>query len=409
MDKTSLFAAAERVADWMVANQVTDRLDANKGRSVCVFDKTTDFYQMTTSWETGIMCMGLLAMYKRTGKPLYLDRAELAGRFIMSLQVMDQRQDRHYGVFREVSPQAIEFCPRDATTAAWALVWLYETVKNPEYLDRAILFGNWHLKHGMCNGWPLHGVFMDGQFTDHYAKGSFQSGTGLFYHDLFMMTGDSRYIEQGLRPIAETYRKDFFYRDGGLVMYREVFSNKDISAAMSEPSGHDMHKYNDDFGNAMLQAAADIFGDESFRETASKYALWLAAHQDLDGGFGNGGAPSGVPVALMYFNDLGGYYKNTELLAARDKTLAKLLAMQYQGTGDQRLDGGFQGTMHNFDAAAREKGAGGTSVDMRTSAYALNALLRLESNLENVWLGRNNAKFSDPLFSINEKPYLFKW
>lgn len=409
MNKSIIFEVAERCADWMVTNQVTDRLDANKGRSVNIFDKTTDKCYMTTSWETGIMCMGLLAMYKRTGKQNYLDAAELAGRFIMSLQVMDQRQERYYGTFREVSPQAIEFCPRDASTAAWALVWLYETLRCPEYLDRAVLFGNWHLKYGMCDGWPLHGIFMDGELTDHYAKGSFQSGTGLFYHDLFMMTGDSRYITQGMKPIAQIYRDEFFNEDGSLVMYRDVFSNKDISKKIETIFGNNMHKYNDDFGNAMLQAAADVFDDESYREKARKYALWLSGIQDEDGGYCNGDAPSGVPVSLMYFNDLGEYYNDKKLLSAKDKTLKKLLSMQYQDTGDKRLDGGFQGTTHNFGKEQREKGMGKISVDMRTSAYALNVLLRLESKLENVWMSRANIKFTDPLFTLKEKPYLFKW
>ena len=111
----------------------------------------------------------------------------------------------------------------------------------------------------------------------------------------------------------------------------------------------------------------------------------------------------------MYFNDLGERYQDEKLLAARDKALEKLLSMQYENTGDQRLDGAFQGTAHNFGAADRAKGAGKVSVDMRTSAYALNALLRLESKLENVWLGRNNTKFVDPLFGIKENPYEFKW
>lgn len=390
----------------MIANQPTDRLDANKGRTINCYNRQTGYFDMTTSWQTGGVCMGLLAMYKRTGEQVYLDRAELAGRYIMSLQVMDHRQERYYGAIRECTPQSLEFCPRDATTAAWSLVWLYEATGNPEYLDRAELFGNWHLKFGMYNGWPLHGIIMDGKFTDHYAKGSFQSGTGLFYFDLFMQSGNSRYIDLGMRPIAQNYRDNFFYEDGRIVLQRDIFSNKDATGKKLKIVENDIHQFNDDFGNAMLQTAADIFDDESYRQTAYKFAKWLAEHQDKDGGFSNSkeNIYSAVPMAMMYFDELGRFYNDEKLLQARDKALEKLLSIQFAETGDVRLDGGFRG---RFDMGS---GANGEyCVNMRVSMYALIALLKLESALSGIWLGNNNKPFIDPLEQINEKPYRFKW
>ena len=83
-----------------------------------------------------------------------------------------------------------------------------------------------------------------------------------------MATGDARYIEQGMRPIAETYRDKFFNPDGSLILDRDIFTGKDISEKLS--GDNSMHKYNDDFGNAMLQTAAEIFGDESYRDTARR-------------------------------------------------------------------------------------------------------------------------------------------
>ena len=180
MNANNLLDIAEKTANWMVVNQISDRLDANKGRTINYYEPASKRFSLTTSWETGGVCMGLLAMHKRTGEKIYLDRAELAGRYIMSLQIMDPREDRYYGAIRECTPQSLEFCPRDATTAAWALIWLYESTKNSEYLDRAVLFGNWHMKHGMYKGWPLWAVIMDGEFTDCFARGSFPSGPGLF-------------------------------------------------------------------------------------------------------------------------------------------------------------------------------------------------------------------------------------
>ena len=406
MNKKVLFAAAEKAAKWMIANQPIDRLDANKGRTVSCYDKKTAYFSLTNSWQTGGVCMGLLAMYKRTGEQVYLDRAELAGRYIMSLQVMDHRQERYYGAIRECTPQSLEFCPRDATTAAWALVWLYEATSNPEYLDRAVLFGNWHMKFGMYNGWPLHGIIMDGQFTDHYARGPFQSGTGLFYYDLFMQSGNSQYIDFGMRPIVVNYQKHFMREDGSIILLRDIFSNKDKTTQKLKIIEHDIHQYNDDFGNAMLQTAADVFGDESYRESAYKFTQWLMKHQNTEGGFSDGDKEvhSAVPMALMYFDELGKFYNDEKLLAARDKALEKLLSMQFDNTGDIRLDGGFRGMVEG------DTGSDGKQcVNMRISMYALIALLKLESKISGIWLGSNNKGFIDPLEELNKKPYEFRW
>ncbi|MFA5863492.1 MAG: hypothetical protein WC975_02270 [Phycisphaerae bacterium] len=405
MDKNSLFSVAEQTAQWMIANQVFNRLDANKGRTINCYESVSGHLDLTTSWQTGGVCMGLLAMYKRTGEKAYLDRAELAGRYIMSLQVMDPRQECYYGTIRECTPQSLEFCPRDATTAAWAFIWLYEATQNSEYLDRAILFGNWHMKHGMYKGWPLWAVFMDGEFTDYYARGSFQSGTGLFYHDLFMATGDTRYIEFGLEPIARIYRDEFFLEDGSIIPQRDVFTNK-ITKLKPQTVETDIHGFNDDFGTAMLQAAADLFGDESYRQTARKFAHWLADHQESDGGFRNKKAEvhSAVPMAMMYFDELGTFFRDEKLLAARDKALTKLLSMQVSGTGDVKLDGGFRGMFDTLKSREEDM-----CVHMRTSMYALIALLKLEGKVSGVWLGNKNRRFIDPLDQSEEIPYQFKW
>jgi hypothetical protein len=401
-----LFTAAEKTVKWMIANQPTDRLNANKGRTINCYSKKTAFLNFTTSWQTGGVCMGLLAMYKRTGEQIYCDRAELAGRYIMSLQVMDQRQERYYGAIRECTPQSLEFCPRDATTAAWALVWLYEATGNAEYLDRAVLFGNWHMKFGMYNGWPLHGIIMDGQFTDHYAKGSFQSGTGLFYFDLFMQSGNSQYIDYGMRPIAENYRDIFFTEEGTVILCRDIFTNKNLDDNNLGMVEKDIHQYNDDFGNEMLQTAADIFGDESYREAAYKFTQWLMKKQNNKGGFSNKGGEvySAVPMALMYFDELGRFYNDEELLKSRDKALKKLLSMQFDNTGDVHLDGGFRGRSEDSAELQDEQ-----CVNMRVSMYALIALLKLESEISNIWLGNNNRCFIDPLEKMKTNPYKFRW
>ena len=394
IDKQKILARALKCAEWQVKNQVTDRHDANKGRFIRAYDKASGSLFYTGNWQTGAALMSLLSVYRRTGEKKYLKAAEMAGRYIMSLQVLDKHTPRYYGVIRELTPQSMEYAPRDATTAAWALVWLYNFTGESEYLRRAVLFGDFHLKYCMCEGWPLYSCYMEKEFANFFARGSFQSGTGLFYYDLFMASEDARYIQYGMRPIADNYLKYFVKDDGEIIQEREIFTWECKEESKQENVTVNMHMFNDDFGAAMLQTASDLFKDEKYREGAYSYAKWLAHHQDEDGGFCDGNHPSGVPTALMYFHDLGEYYNDEDLLDACEKALDKLIDMQYHDTGDIKLDGGFNG---RYEGPADIPGGGDMCVNNRTTAYALNALIKLESDIEDIWLGRNNKKFVDPL------------
>jgi len=392
--KELIFDAAIACADWQINNQVKDRHDANKGRFIRSYDKASGRLIYTGNWQTGAALMALLSVYRRTNDEKYLEAAECAGHYIMSLQILDQTETRYYGVIRELTPQSMEMDPRDATTAAWGLVWLYNFTGNNEYLRRAILFGDFHLKHCMIEGWPQYSYYMEKQFGNFYARGSFQSGTGLFFHDLFMASDDSRYIEFGFRPIADNYLKYFVKDNGEIIQELECFTWAEMDESKQKDVTPNMHMYNDDFGAAMLQTASDFFRDEKYREGALKYATWLSEHQDKDGGFCEGKHPSGVATALMYFHDLGIYYNKQTLLDSREKTLNKLLSIQCNNTSEIKLDGGFKG---RYEGPVDFPGGGDLCVNNRVSAYALNSLLLLESDLEDVWLGRNNKKYEDPL------------
>lgn len=394
VSRSILLARAIECAQWQVRHQVRDRQNANRGRFIRSFDKASGHLVYTGNWQTGTALMSLLSVFRRTGDEAYLEAAEYAGRYLMSLQILDQRDTRFYGTIRELTPQSMEFDPRDATTAAWALVWLYRFTGNEEYLRRAILFGDFHLKYCMHEGWPLYSYYMERRFSNFYARGSFQSGTGLFYFDLFMAAEDARYIEFGLRPIADNYLKYFVMDDGEIIQERDVFTWRISDETMQKDVARNMHMYNDDFGAAMLQTASDLFQDEKYRDAARRYARWLARHQDEDGGFCGGRQHPGVPTALMYFHDLGEWYNDVELIEARGRTLRKLLSMQYQDTDDDRLNGAFHGC---YEGPVNFPRGGERCVNNRTTSYALSALLKLESPLKEVWLGRHNKKFSDPL------------
>jgi len=376
----------------MVRNQITDRMDANRGRGIRSYDAKTGRKVLTGNWMTGTMLMSLLALWKRTGDERYRHAAVLAGRYIVSLQVMD-RHDRYFGAIREITPQSIEFAPRDAVSSAWGLVWLAEATGEQLYLDRACMFADWLIEKGMYRGWPMYAIYMDPKLEHFYSRGSFHGGTGLFLHDLFMLSGDQRYIERGLLPIATIYRDDFIRSDGRPILERDPFTGAitdavdNVDASQVPPQ----HALNDDFSAAMLLAASRLFGDRSFVERAALYARWVASVQDSDGGYAGGRIPSAVPVSEMYLRDIGGEVGDSALIHAADRALRKLVTMQYLDTNDPCLDGAFHGI---YEGEEPDKW-GRTCVNMRTTSYALVALLKTESHLEGIWLGAHNKPFSD--------------
>jgi len=71
--------------------------------------------------------------------------------------------------------------------------------------------------------------------------------------------------------------------------------------------------------------------------------------------------------------------------------MTRLLEMQYLDIGDPCIDGGF----HGLYEGAKENRWGRICVNMRTSAYALIALIKAESDLQEIWLGTHNKPFED--------------
>ena len=388
-NKGLLLERAVLCGGWMMRNQITDRQDANNGRCIRSYDMDTGELVLTGNWMTGSMAAALAALWKRTGDAACLEAAERAGRYIMSLQVMDQR-DRHFGAIRELTPQSIEFAPRDATSAAWGLVWLAEATGKSIYLERARLFGDWLVDRGMYRGWPMYAIYMDDAMDNFYSRGSFQSGAGLFLYDLFRLTGDAKFIEKGLLPIATIYRDDFITDSGKLILERDPFTNEITCPKDGEDFVY-QHAYNDDYGAAMMIQASNLFADRSFIERGALFARWLVGQQEPGGGWTGGLRPSAVPVAGMILRDYGTLLNDDALLAAADRALEKLLSTQYLDTGDGRMDGAFQGAYEGKD----EERLGRRCVNMRTTAYALMALLKAESDLADIWLGIHNKPFRD--------------
>jgi hypothetical protein len=383
--------------EWMLRNQVDHAWDANHGRIVWCYDSETGHTCLANNWLVGISAMGFLALHRHTGQERFLQAAIRAGRYVQSCQILDSHEARYYGAIRECTPQTDQFCPRDATSAAWSFIWLFKATGEEEFRHRAILFGNWHLRYGMNDGWPIWHIEMAPDKPNSYWAGAFQAGTGLFYRDLFAISDDPRYIQDGLKPIARRYITDFLTPDGQIIGVRDGLSGDRID-------GHEygMHFYNDDFSAAMLQAASDLLADDRYRQAARRYVSWLAGQQQQDGSFGPA-YPSAVPVSLMYFHDLGTHYSDPQLLEARDRALEKLLSMQFRDTRNPQLEGGFNGTHESGWSAPQPKS---TTVNLRTTAYALMALLKLQGTDSDIWLGREGTPYTDPNTSRHRAQFM---
>ena len=93
------------------------------------------------------------------------------------------------------------------------------------------------------------------------------------------------------------------------------------------------------------------------------------------------------------------------MLAAAEKSFQRLLDMQILESDDPMLHGAFEGMIGSKEDNPR------TLVQLRTSAYALIALLKVEGKVRNFWLGgEHNDKFIDPIYVYNKSnPYPFKY
>ena len=78
MNKEVIFERINLAVDNMIRGQIINRVDANSGRTLRDYNARTGLKGYSGNWCTGIFMACLIAMYKRTGKAEYLERAEHA-------------------------------------------------------------------------------------------------------------------------------------------------------------------------------------------------------------------------------------------------------------------------------------------------------------------------------------------
>jgi len=366
--------AAIRVADWCVTNQVTRRDSGDRGRFVRWLRVADGASRLSTNWTTGTTLIGLLAAHERTNDEKYLESARLAAGYLKSLQVLDTRTPHAFGVFREETPQTGQAHPRDALTAAWALLALHQVEPDQELLDRALIFADWFTKFALRTGYPAWTMYCDDR-PWYEIHGSFHGGSPAFFHDLARVTGDASWIERASVPICDYYIDRFLKEDGGLEI---VYLPEEDRFATDEEHWtypviwQHMHKYNDDFAITALVGTYLDTKDGKYLEAARRLAGRLMREQNDDGSYGRPMVASASGVVAMELVDLHRVTGDDAWLASATRAGEHLLTLQE--TGD---DPACTGAIYGMDADG-DINAHRTTLVLRATSYALTALLKLD-------------------------------
>ncbi len=366
------FEAAGRTADWMIANQIKDPYDGNYGRfnfTYKVADKAKGGY--TPNWIQGVSIMGLLMMWRRTGEVSYLEAARRSGQHLMDLQILDPRNPEYLGGVREDTTHSPWCHPRDGLTGMLGLLWLYEATREQEYLERVNLFNKWFFKHAVKDGWPLWTFHFDGR-PHVYLQGSFHGGDGLFFYDYWRITGDEALLDHGLRGIVDYAAEKFLSHDGKVRVIYDAEKGLHVEDGITFNGMQKMHRHNDDFMSISFLDAWVYYKDELYLKRAEAYAAWLISEQRPDGGFGNPDVPPAAPVAGNFLLELYRITKKETYAKAAARAAEYLLTTQEYNPSDSMAHGGFYGYGDDWSSGKKE------TLNMRTSAYALIFLLKME-------------------------------
>ncbi|MAX24850.1 MAG: hypothetical protein CMJ19_10135 [Phycisphaeraceae bacterium] len=377
--------AIRRGLDFLVRHQVTNRASADHGRLPFVYDcQMEKVLNYSTNWTTGVAIEALLAGYRAFSVVGYKDAAQRAVGYLYSLQHLDQRDQRLYGVFHEETPQTPMAHPRDALTAAWSLLDWYELEGDQKALDRSGIYADWFVRVAMEKGYPYWTVRFDDQPWEPTWCGSFHSGSAFFMGRMFELTGDQRYIN-AMHTILDFYNQHHLLEDGQI----RVILDRDTHACLdghadgrySNRGWEMMHVYNDDFGAMANMACWKLTGDESYKQAAERFFDRMVACQNEDGGFGPQGqsVPSGVGAILMQMllaRQLGLKRISDDVL---DRAASYLMDIQVRDEGTLS-DGAFHGFDDDYQLNRRY-------ANLRAGAYAVMALLRYAGYTDRIyWL-----------------------
>jgi rhamnogalacturonyl hydrolase YesR len=376
--------SALRGLDFFVRSQINDPNSGDAGRFPYVYDcAASKITTLTTNWTTGVTVSALLSGYKLTGSEEYLTAAGKACRFIKSLQDFNPRNPQTIGLFHENCPQTEWAHPRDALTAAWALLDYSLAIKDEDGIERAKAYANWFIDVALKKGYPLWTVRFDDKEWEPSWCGSFHSGSAFFMYRMYEETGDKKF-EKAMRQILDFYNEKHLDDEGRItvIIDRNSLESLDGKAdkRFTNPGWEMMHRYNDDFGALANLAAWKTTEDEKYREYAEKFLLLMCRSQRNDGGFGPAewGVPSAagaILIEIVAAKRLG--ISRPEYDLAAERAMKYILKLQ-NNAPKQFTDGAFFGMTDNYEVSS-------TDANTRTAAYAIMALLHYGGANDNIY------------------------
>lgn len=376
--------SALRGLDYFVRNQINATESADAGRFPYVYDcEKNEIVTMTTNWTTGVTASALLSGYKLTGKEEYLEAAGKACSYIKSLQDFNPRTPKVNGVFHESTPQTPMAHPRDALTAAWALLDYSLQVKDNDGIERAKAYADWFVEVALEKGYPYWTIRFDDEEWEPSWCGSFHSGSAFFMHRMFEETGDEKFVT-AMRQILDFYNEHHMDDEGNItvIIDRDSLESLDGKAdsRFTNPGWEMMHRYNDDFGALANLAAWKCTGEEKYRESAEKFLRLMSKTQREDGSFGPEvwGVPSGAGAVVMEMvaaKRLG--ISNADYDKSIENAVEYLLNLQ-SNVPDNPADGAFFGMTDEYEVST-------VCANARTAAYAIMALLHYAGAQDNIY------------------------
>jgi rhamnogalacturonyl hydrolase YesR len=312
MTDSSYMNRARRTAEWICRNQYVsdDRWqavprepfdmneDMNYGRFVRNYSLARrEIVHLSTNWISGMTIHGLLALHDYFGEETYLQAACRGASYLKALQVTMDANPQAQGAISERAVANRWCAPRDALSAAWGMLRLHRATADDEWLRRAELFAGWHQRNALIAGrYPRSYCFFDHAepLTVEAARAAIdgppdtvlncQGGSGLFYFDLFELTGNAAYKET-MERIVQFYHETFM-TDAGELLIRYDPETGRAGDSDRHLAWSDMHKFNDDFGALAMLAAHTVAGDDVLLDKVVTYMDWVASRWHPDGGFG---------------------------------------------------------------------------------------------------------------------------
>ncbi|PCJ62095.1 MAG: hypothetical protein COA79_05245 [Planctomycetota bacterium] len=366
--KTQGLDCAKGIADWMIEIQNPHRDDNPASGSFPWIIHPDGSESQANNWNIAFACMGMLAAYKSFKKEEYQQAAIHMGHYLKSLQIFDPFNKNMYGSFREMSPQCPWNYTRDTLSVAWAFIELYRHTNDEEYLERARLWGEWFIKHGLDReGWPLWGFQYEPWFSNREPKmrndvqGSFQGGSLNFLYHLAHETKDNKWTSDVFEKMANHFIT-YLQKDDGY-FHTIIRDSKEVP---DDPQGG-LHRANDDLGSLGLLCAYKITKNNDYLESVNKFIQGVFNHQQKDGSFEESVAC--IPVVLNTIYE-GKSLINTSAYSNEsiEQALLVLLHSQSDGKDNIRMKGGIIEEQHKQYVCAR------------SSCYALIVLLKLFSS-----------------------------